>query len=242
MGSVRFLHWNILYEEKAENILSLVKDLKPDILCCQEINDTNNNLVSMFAKKFAYYYFEPAIIIGATNEKLILGNAIFSRFPMANKRKVFLQNGPNATSGNQHEERIYIEANLDCDGEELTVGTTHLSFTPQFAMTSDKKQQAKNLLEAIKGRQSRFVISGDFNSTPNTSLIKSLNEQFVSAGPPNSEPTFTTIPFSFLGFDVTGLDWRVDFIFTTKDMRVLKSEIVKTKFSDHLPILAELEF
>jgi hypothetical protein len=39
MRTIKLLHWNILYEEKAENILALVKEIDPDIFCCQEIND-----------------------------------------------------------------------------------------------------------------------------------------------------------------------------------------------------------
>ncbi len=235
------LHWNILYQKSAENILSVVKGINPEIFCCQEINDANDNLVQKVAKLFKYHYFEPAEIIGANDEKLRLGNAIFSSYPIDFSRKVVLWNGPNQTSLNKHEARIYVESILDYQGKKLRVGTTHLSFAPYFEVTPDRQQQAIKLLEAIKGNSQMFVLTGDFNSAPNTKIIKDIERYFTSAGPPHDKPTFSIIPFSFLGFEVTGLDWRVDYIFTTKDIKVLSSRIIKAGFSDRLPIVAEIQ-
>lgn len=238
---IRILHWNILYEEKPGNILKLVKEFDPDIFCCQEINDFNGRLVQKIAKLFKDYYFEPAIIIGANDERLDLGNAIFSKYRLSNQRKVYLQNGPNQTSNNKQEERIYIEVKAKIGDGKLCIGTTHLSFAPYFDSTPDRKIQSKILLKATKDNDKNFLITGDFNAAPKTKIIKDLEKLLVSAGPPHNEPTFSTIPFSFLGFDVTGLDWRVDYIFTTPDVKIISSKIIDTKFSDHLPILVEIE-
>lgn len=240
MTMVRILHWNILYEEKPGNILKLVKEFDPDIFCCQEITDLNGRLVQKIATLFKNYFFEPAIIIGANDERLDLGNAIFSKYPLSNQRKVFLQNGPNQASKNIQEERIYIEAKAKIGDTELCIGTTHLSFAPYFDSTPDRKIQSKILLDAIKYNDKKFLITGDFNAAPDTKIIKDLEKLLVSAGPPHEEPTFSTIPFSFLGFDVTGLDWRVDYIFATPDVKIISSKIIGTKYSDHLPILAEI--
>lgn len=241
MNKIIFLHWNILYEEKAENIFGLVKKINPSIFCAQEISSANSSLIKLLKEQLKYSYFEPAKIIGAKREKLPLGNAIFSDYPLSNKRKVFLQNGPNATSGNKHEERVYIEAVVQVGKHKLTVGTTHLSFAPKFESTPDRDVQIAILLEAIKDNNQNFLLSGDFNAAPGTKIVKDLEKVLVSVGPPHDEPTFSTIPFSFLGFDVTGLDWRVDYIFATPDVKIISSRIIDTKYSDHLPILAEIE-
>lgn len=233
-----------MYEEKAENIASLVKEIKPDILCVQELGGEgahSNHALTQLAQMFAEHYFEPANILGASGEELNLGNGIFSNFPMTAKKKVELWSGPNPTSNNKSEQRIYVEAVVNIEGRPLTVGTTHLSFAPNFADTPDRLAQLQKLMTAVGTQKSRFVITGDFNSTKDTKIIKELKSRFVSAGPDETEPSFSTIPFSFLGFDVKGLDWRVDYIFTTPDIKVLSSQIISTKFSDHLPILAEFE-
>jgi endonuclease/exonuclease/phosphatase family metal-dependent hydrolase len=244
MPTVKLLHWNILYTEKAENILSLVKEVNPDIFCCQEISDKNprsQQVVNGLSKLFKFNYFEAADITGSTGELLQLGNAIFSNFPITDHKTINLWNGPNTISGNISEQRVYIEVRLNIAGRELTVGTTHLSFAPYFADTSDRQKQAVKLMSAIVDHKSNYVITGDFNSAPNTKIISSIEKQLVSAGPPHSQPSFTTIPFSFLGFEVKGLEWRVDYIFTSHDIQVSSSQIINTKSSDHLPIVAELQ-
>lgn len=231
------LHWNINYLEKPENIVSLVKKLNPDIFCAQEVNDKTNRKIS---KLFKNHYFEAANIIGANDERLRLGNAIYSNYPISGLRKIFLQNGPNQTSKNKHEERIYVEVTVKINDSKLCIGTTHLSFAPQFDITPDRSAQSRKLQSATRNKK-KFILTGDFNAAPNTQIVRDLESFLISAGPSHNEPTFTTIPFSFLGFDVTGLDWRVDYIFVTPDMGVVSSKIIQTKFSDHLPIVAELE-
>jgi len=240
MQTPKLLHWNILYEESPQNILSLIKEVDPDIFCCQEIND-RTDLLKETAQILPYYYFEPADIKGVGDVALPLGNAIFSKFPIKSKKLVVLWDGPNPTLGNPQEKRIYIEAKLVINGKGFSVGTTHLSFAPAFKDTPERSEQAKKLMEAIGGNKSNFAISGDFNSAPDTQIIKSIESQLVSAGPDHGEPTFTTIPFSFAGFEATGLEWRVDYIFTSPDIKVKTASIISTKYSDHLPILAELE-
>ncbi|HET9722041.1 MAG TPA: endonuclease/exonuclease/phosphatase family protein [Candidatus Saccharimonadales bacterium] len=244
MAKIKLLHWNILYQEKAENILSLVQRINPDIFCCQEISDKNPNskeLLSGLTNIYKQHYLETADIIGKSGENLKLGNAIFSKFPLSNRKRVDLWNGPNPTSDNQHEQRIYIEVTLDVSGHNLTVGTTHLSFAPYFTDTPDRLAQSEKLMRVIESKESNYIITGDFNSAPKTEIIKTIEKHLVSAGPPDSKPTFTTIPFSFLGFDAKGLEWRVDYVFATKDISIISSKIIQTKYSDHLPILVELE-
>ena len=47
--------------------------------------------------------------------------------------------------------------------------------------------------------------------------------------------------FDYKDFKETKLRWRLDYVFASKDIRVIRSKIIKTKFSDHLPILVEFE-
>lgn len=241
MSKLKLLHWNILFTEKSENILPLVEKINPDIFCCQEISDANDNLVQKVAQLFKYYYYEPAEIVGSSDEKLALGNAIFSVYPLSAKRRVFLWNGPNPTSSNKHEERIYIESTIDYKGKKIKVGTTHLSFAPYFDTTPDRKEQAAKLLETVKENRRDFILTGDFNSAPGTSIVKDIEKRLVSAGPPHDKPTFSTIPFTFLGFTVKGLDWRVDYVFASQNVKIVSSKIINTQYSDHLPILIVAE-
>lgn len=246
MSKVKLLQWNVLFQEKAENIVSLIEELNPDVLCCQELSESQAyspelNAVKEIAKLFNSYYFEPANISGAGTEKLYLGNAIFSKFPLKPRQKVMVWDGTNKDLNNEHEERIYIEVEVDINGEKLLVGTTHLSFMPRFEVTKSRRGEADKLLRAVSKHKTMYVLTGDFNSTPDTYTIKKLEKFFKSAGPSHDQATFTTIPFEFMGFKATGLDWRIDYVFVTNDIKVLSSRIINTKYSDHLPIMTELQ-
>ena len=63
----------------------------------------------------------------------------------------------------------------------------------------------------------------------------------MNLGPDYHEKTWTTKPFSYNGFSENSLNWRLDFVFGTKDIKVISSEIIKTDLSDHLPILIKIE-
>lgn len=60
-------------------------------------------------------------------------------------------------------------------------------------------------------------------------------------GPDFAQSTWTTKPFSFMGFEENELKWRLDYIFASKQIKVLSSNIIPTEYSDHLPIFAECE-
>lgn len=236
---LRIMTWNVLYSEKTENILPLIKKLNPDIFCGQEL--AQDNTVKEIAKLFSHYYFEPARILSLKGNQLNLGNGIFTKFPIRSQKKVYVWDGINLASANKQEQRIYVECQLDLDKRKIIIGTTHLSFNPGFKMTLGKRKEANILIEAIKKHKSGFIAMGDFNAGPSSYTIREVEKYFKSAGPSHKQNTFTTKPFSFMGFEVWGLDWRLDYIFTTKDIKVLSSQIINTEFSDHLPIVAEIQ-
>lgn len=245
MKRLRIMNWNILYTENPENIYSLVKKINPDIFCCQEINETlktrnGQDLLTLLSTIFPYSFAKSAVIIGSRNEKLDLGNGVFSKFEIKSSRELVLREGENKLTESKEEKRIYVEADLEVNGEIISVGTTHLTFNPYFKDTADKATQIDKIIAAVKSKK-KYVITGDLNSAPDSKTIGKLEKFLVSAGPPHDQPTFTTIPFSLLGFEVKDLEWRIDYVFATPDIKVLSSRIIKTNFSDHLPIVAGIE-
>ena len=45
-----------------------------------------------------------------------------------------------------------------------------------------------------------------------------------------------------MGFEEKELRWRLDYVFASKNIKVLSSQIIPTEWSDHLPVLVECEF
>ena len=93
-----------------------------------------------------------------------------------------------------------------------------------------------NLINCIK--KDKHILTGDFNTHKTSKYIKWLEEKLINNDNSN---TWTTKPFSYNGFTETELNWKLDYIFTSKDIKVKETKVVDTKYSDHLPILLTFE-
>lgn len=245
MTKLKVMTWNVLYNEKADNILALVREINPDILCCQEITtdshiNPNRNVPAEIAKIVGGDYKYLEVLPSLDNRPASMGNAIISRLPIVKSRSVLVQKGGKDISYST-QTRGYIEVSVKIEENTFIIGTTHLSYVDGFVETKARTKEADKLLDFIKNNDKDFMIMGDFNSAPDSSTVKKMEARFKAVGPDYSELTFTTKPFQHDAFRVDGLEWRLDYIFATSNINVLSSKIIKTKYSDHLPILAEIE-
>jgi len=94
----------------------------------------------------------------------------------------------------------------------------------------------------LKKKKQSFIFTGDLNAAPDSFLINSINNlnNLKHLGPDFSEKTWTTKPFDKDGFAENELNWRLDYIFGTKNIVVEEIKIIETDVSDHLPIFARL--
>jgi endonuclease/exonuclease/phosphatase (EEP) superfamily protein YafD len=84
-------------------------------------------------------------------------------------------------------------------------------------------------------------LTGDFNAPPESYIVKRLGASMLHAGPDYDVKTWTTKPHSYNGFEETDLNWRLDYVFTTPDIRAVSAQVIKTDYSDHLPVLVKVE-
>lgn len=247
---IRILQWNILFKEKIENIVKLLGKLDLDIFCLQELEIDNKAFnpdiydpAAFIAEKLGFnYYFERAYTYDDSDESEAIGNGIFTKHKIVDTRSFFTQEpGSNPAIASDHG-RIYIETDIDLGKNKiLNVGTAHLAYVPRFEITDQKRQEVDRLVQGIKNKKDNYVLTGDLNSTPDSYTISELEKYFVSAGPSYDQPTWTTKPFEMQGFIEDKLRWRLDYVFATKDVKVVSSEIVDTQYSDHLPVLVTIE-
>lgn len=249
--NLKILHWNVWYKEKINNIARLIKQSRSNIICLQEltVNRKYNNYIDTskhLANRLGYYYFFKSSQQWLKNGKTeIQGNGIFSEFPITKKTFHYLQEPAEKSNdyGNYEKEgRAYIEAKLFIRNNlQLSIGTTHLSYTHRFIITQRKKREANKLMQILKHKKEKYIFTGDLNARPNSYIVKQIKKYLRHAGPPVNKNTWTTKPFDYLGFKEKDLNWRLDYVFITKDIKVKKAEIIKTSFSDHLPISVEIE-
>lgn len=244
--SISILQWNIWYKEDIRNIANEIKRLNPDIVCLQELTVNHpdqeiKNTIEHIASTLGYEHYAPLIPLRELEgQELSLANGIFSRFPIGNKRRVWV-NEPKGDGGYDDEYREYVETTLDVNGKELVVGTVHMSYTHRFEVTDLKKIETDKLVTEIGKVSSSFIFTGDFNATPDSYTIESIEKVLVNAGPSYDEKTWTTKPFSYQGFEEDKLNWRLDYAFVNDKVEVASARVVDTEYSDHLPLLIELE-
>ncbi|HLD38979.1 MAG TPA: endonuclease/exonuclease/phosphatase family protein [archaeon] len=244
---VTLLQWNVWYEEKIKNIIKVIKELNPDIVCLQEIdlNSEHNdykNVPEEIAKSLKYHHFyKPSMKFKNKKGWEFLGNGIYSKFPLLSQKMTYIQK-PSGIDDYDKQGRIYIEAKIKLGKKLLTIGTVHVSYSHRFEITSRKIEEVDKLVKIIKKKQKMFILTGDMNSKPSSYTVKQLEKFLKNSGPNYTQKTWTTKPFDYKGFNETKLRWRLDYVFASKDIHVIKSKIIKTKFSDHLPILVEFEF
>jgi endonuclease/exonuclease/phosphatase family metal-dependent hydrolase len=240
--TISVLQWNVLYREKGDNILRLIKEINADIVCLQELTQSSKinpeRDLPAEIKSLGYYaFYEPV-----TNDaEFVMGNGIFSRFPIVGSRTVFVSSEDPTNKDYAQSDRAYVESTLKVDKTKLTIGTVHLSYSPRFIFFPAKKVEAKKFIDVITPNKESFILTGDFNATPDSELIKELDSLLVAVGPDYSNATWTTKPFELHGFSAKTLDWRLDYIFASRDIKVLTSKVIDTNYSDHLPVLAEVE-
>jgi endonuclease/exonuclease/phosphatase family metal-dependent hydrolase len=243
--TVSILQWNIWYQEDITRVAEFIKQHSPDIICLQEltigfpgrdIKDTPAHL----ADQLGYNYHHKELPIeSTTGEPLMLANGIFSRFAITDQRSVWI-NEPKSGGGYNDEYRAYVEVTLEINGKQLHIGTTHMSYTHRFELTDSKRAETDRLVEELRKHDTNFVFAGDLNAPPDSYTINKLSEILRGAGPDYGQKTWTTKPFAYNGFEETGLNWRLDYIFTSKDLQAKSADILTTDYSDHLPILVTL--
>lgn len=248
---IKILHWNIWFQEKVENILQVVKEINPDIICFQEVTigskfNSKRDVAKYIATELNYNYnfsnahkYEfPITLKGEVNYG---GNAIFSRFPIIKNSNFSIIN-PKDSPKLKYERRTCAVSGIRINNKTLSVATAHKSFSSKFIEDKEKINETKKLISFFKKNPENLIFTGDLNLNPDAKSIKLIENELNHCGPDYREPTWTTKPFSFMGFEETKLKWRLDYVFASKNIKVLDSKIIATKYSDHLPILVEIEF
>ncbi len=247
---IKLLQWNIFYKEKIQRITETIKKINPDIVNLQELvvdcqfNPTVHETAKYVGESLGYNYFwgiSQTWPEGVRNKRA-QGNGIFSRFSIIKRQSKHIQKPTINPKGPFDEGRIYVEAQLKIGDKTLNVGTTHLSYVHKFSISERKKKEVNNLVKILKQKKSNFVFSGDLNSTPGSYTVEQISKYLKNCGPLFDQPTWTTKPMTdYKGWTQDELKWRLDYVFATKDIKVISSKIIKTKYSDHLPILVTLE-
>ena len=261
-NSIRIMSYNIhdfkhvdekMGREKfANQLMDMVREQAPDILCCQEFsgfkkNVTRQQCIADFAENtgFQYVYFNRKNNYG--------GNVIFSKYPLA---KVSEDSGfgkentygvmvsvDAGEKGKFHVANIHLLSYriLDSEIDILTnaserqnldtIGKTVLhKLSRAFQRRSDELQSVLKGMPPVGGP---IIVCGDFNEPPLSYNYRQMQKAgFVD--------TFTKVGFGIKPTYAGKLPLlRIDYIWANDGVKPLDFERYNYKASDHYPIILD---
>ena len=169
-----------------------------------------------------YYFFAKAIDVGGSDAPY--GNAIISKHKIIETEIIPLPAPEIRTGSRWYEDRCILKAKLDCG---LTVMALHAGLNPD-----EQKPAIRTILN--NAEKENCVLLGDFNMQPNNEILSPLTTVFNDSARIVDKPLFT-IPSD-------APTRKIDYIFATKDIKVISTDIIERIASDHLALVAEIIF
>ena len=242
-------------EQCANQMMDLVREQAPDILCCQEFGwyksgVSRQQCIEDFAKSvgFQYNYYNRKNNYG--------GNVIFSKYPLtkvaddsgfgkgntygvmvsvdAGERGKFHVANVHLLSYMITDREIDILTNTsDIQNTNDTIGKTVLhKLSYAFQRRSDELQSVLNGMPPVSGP---IIICGDFNEPPLSYNYRQMQKAgFVD--------TFTKVGFGIKPTYAGKIPLlRIDYIWSNDGVKPLAFERHKFKASDHYPIMLDFE-
>ncbi|MBQ4051384.1 MAG: endonuclease/exonuclease/phosphatase family protein [Oscillospiraceae bacterium] len=169
-------------------------------------------------------YFAKAIDVNGVDP---YGNGLLSRFPILKAETIPVPDPKEPMPGGKwYETRCLLKAVIDAPGGPLTVCVIHFGLNPD-----EQENAVQTVLSAIT--EERCVLMGDFNVLPDDPVLIPIRERMFDTAELFAEPK--------LSFPSDKPDRKIDYLFVSKDMKVLAADIPAIVASDHRPYTAEVE-
>ncbi len=246
-------NWNE-NEVSRDNMMDIIEEENPDILCFQEFyyeNSEDFHNVKLLVNKYGYKYYHLAETY-AFKDTHFWGVALFSKYPLEDKASIEFEN--SATNAG-------VQADAMIDGKKVRLLTVHLE---SIKLGSEDYKYLKNIGEKVtdwssqknilkklrsafhkRAEQAEYLNSliarspfpvllmGDFNDTSNSYTYRRLAE--------NMQDAFLKVGWGTGGTYAGPLpSFRIDYILADQGFDVKDFKLIKKKYSDHYPITSTL--
>ena len=206
-----------------------IKECGADIIGLNEMRDEGPSdeyqaQTKIIAENLGYYHcFAKAIDFAGVNP---YGNALISKYPIISAEVVPVPEPEVRGYNGYYEDRCLLKAVIDVNGQEISVLVIHFGLNPD---------EAENAVKAIVSNlpEGKVVLMGDFNLPPESELLLPIKERlFDTAKLFNKEK---------LSYPSDAPYIKIDYIFTSSDIKVLSADIPEIIASDHRPHTATIE-
>ena len=193
------------------SIINLIKKYNPDIVGLNEIYSFQ---LKKLCKYLDYnYYF-------GKSDNLILpyGNSILSKYDINNIKVIKIKDNNNFKYS---EKRSILSCNVNINNNLYNIYVTHLGLKE-----NEKINSINTLINNINIDNS--IILGDFNINSDSKLLDKFNN-FIDS---TNKDLYT--------YPSTNPKYKLDYIFVSKNIKVIKSYVLEEVISDHRAIITEI--
>lgn len=238
------------WKYRKDSAAKLIRELNTDILCTQEI--LNSQLTDLLGLLPEFSYFGVGRSDGKTKGEYA---AVFYRkdkYELEKSGNFWLSPNPDSVASVGWDaalERIVSWGVLKNkkSGRQFVVFNTHFDHQGKIA----RRESAQLLLNKIKEIAGNLpvIVSGDFNGSPESEPIQIIRKSVTLSDASLITESKQGVNWTFHGFGNVPEEDResIDFVFLSKDFKVklynsIYKEIGNTYYSDHNPVFVSLEF
>ena len=263
--SVRIMTYNIHYGNTIDNIFDIleisrvIRESQSDIVCLQEVDNfwsarsEFESLISIISidAGYPYYIYNPIYDKPSSrgdkypNEQF--GTAILSKYKIVESHDYIISRWSSQKGDPQpgdpgfpSQYHGFGHVILDINGKNFSVYNTHLDYRanpPKGYNETMRSIQVREMLKIINYKYPT-VLTGDMNTDLNAKdvfepLLEHFNDAWQIAGEGDGK-----------SFPCIQPNIRIDFILVNKNssINVKNAFLIQTQASDHLPVVADIDF
>lgn len=247
---MKFLQLNLYKGKFIDTVIAWIKEQDYDVVQLQEVSGDflSFDFVDCFKKIQEETALHGELVISWNHEgqkEAYFGNATFFKknILLKDRKSITLEpyqqiHYPNLPV--EHHPRSALSLLLSYNGRDVRFINTHQAWGPTPLDTPYKMRQAEIIYEHIKDLKEPFVLSGDFNMTPETEAIKlidSLGKNLTV----QSGITNTLDPRAHRAKHLFPNGLAVDFIIVHPEIEATNASLLeKPLLSDHFGLSFEL--
>ncbi len=247
-----------LYKGKwLEKAAEFLKAENPDIITLQEVTTNKLNYfddqnVSLFDELKIRLGIEGVYDCTMQFKNLpgsCFGNAVFSKFKIKSSSVVSMKDGGEfyydfEKHGDFGKDRPFvprhlIDATLEVDDSYMHVISVHGAWTAPPSDNEETLRQAGVIANHLRSLGDEpFIMGGDMNMPQNTKVIGKISKVCKNLMEGSGIKQTLNPRLHYL----KSKELAVDYIFTSRHFDLKNIEVLQVDISDHLPVVAQLEF
>lgn len=207
---------------------SVIRDVRPDFVVLNEVRSHTQDVGDVnqaweLGRLTGYYpVFGRSIDVNGGE----YGNAFLTRLPLIESEVVHIPDPVRESDKGWYEHRSVLRAVLEVNGQRITVLGSHFGLAPEEARSA-----VDTVLGLIERSETPLILMGDFNLRPDDMILRPLMDVLTDTAEGRESPKT---------FPSDRPREKIDYIFVSKDVKVLSLKSQNTQMSDHRPLIARL--